>query len=183
VEAHHIRHWADGGETTLRNLVEAWGFHHGRLHEGGFGLARGADATRVFRRPDGARIPSAPLADAILAGPGTLEAPNEAAGLEIDERTAACRWLGERMGSSPAVEGGMPREGLRRGGRWSERLAPHPVSLPGGRGDPSVGDAPLLARAREALAKLRAGGGPARGADASGRRGRPDKKPDKTKDD
>jgi hypothetical protein len=36
VDAHHIRHWADGGETKLSNLVELCGRHHRLLHEGGF---------------------------------------------------------------------------------------------------------------------------------------------------
>ena len=36
VEAHHIRHWADGGQTTLDNLTLLCGRHHRMLHEGGW---------------------------------------------------------------------------------------------------------------------------------------------------
>ena len=45
VHAHHIRHWADGGRTTLENLTLLCGAHHRRLHEGGWTI-RG-------RPPDG----------------------------------------------------------------------------------------------------------------------------------
>ncbi|MGH3347242.1 MAG: HNH endonuclease signature motif containing protein [Nocardioides sp.] len=30
--AHHIRHWADGGETALDNLVLLCGHHHRTIH-------------------------------------------------------------------------------------------------------------------------------------------------------
>ncbi|GAB3995837.1 hypothetical protein GCM10029992_14150 [Glycomyces albus] len=31
-EAHHLRHWADGGATTADNLILLCRFHHGRIH-------------------------------------------------------------------------------------------------------------------------------------------------------
>jgi hypothetical protein len=31
-EAHHIEHWADGGETAAENLILLCRFHHGRIH-------------------------------------------------------------------------------------------------------------------------------------------------------
>ena len=35
-DAHHVVHWADGGETRLSNLILACRFHHRALHEEGF---------------------------------------------------------------------------------------------------------------------------------------------------
>ncbi|MBL4871799.1 MAG: DUF222 domain-containing protein, partial [Robiginitomaculum sp.] len=39
VEGHHIKHWADGGETKLDNLVTLCRYHHRELHRGKFFLA------------------------------------------------------------------------------------------------------------------------------------------------
>jgi hypothetical protein len=39
VDAHHIVHWADGGETSLDNLVILCRHHHRQLHRGSFDLA------------------------------------------------------------------------------------------------------------------------------------------------
>jgi hypothetical protein len=36
VDAHHVVHWAEGGETSLENLVTLCRFHHARLHQGCF---------------------------------------------------------------------------------------------------------------------------------------------------
>ena len=38
VDAHHVKHWADGGETSLDNLVTLCRFHHRQLHRGSFEL-------------------------------------------------------------------------------------------------------------------------------------------------
>ncbi len=40
VDAHHVVHWADGGETSLDNLVTLCRFHHTRLHNGCFEIRR-----------------------------------------------------------------------------------------------------------------------------------------------
>ncbi len=34
VDAHHVRHWAHGGETKASNLVTLCRFHHRKVHEG-----------------------------------------------------------------------------------------------------------------------------------------------------
>ena len=52
----HVKHWADGGETKLGNLVTLCSLHHTLLHEGGFGVTATDDGGFVFTRPDGSRI-------------------------------------------------------------------------------------------------------------------------------
>jgi Domain of unknown function (DUF222)/HNH endonuclease len=54
-DAHHVVHWADGGETALQNLVLLCRPHHRLVHDGGFGLAM-EDGRSVFRRPNGSVI-------------------------------------------------------------------------------------------------------------------------------
>jgi hypothetical protein len=51
-DAHHVRHWADGGRTDLANLLLLCRPHHRLVHEGGFGLEM-TDGRPVFRRRDG----------------------------------------------------------------------------------------------------------------------------------
>lgn len=58
VDAHHIRHWADGGETRLDNLVLLCSSHHHMLHEGGYAVSRDSHGKRVFKRPDGRVVPA-----------------------------------------------------------------------------------------------------------------------------
>ena len=49
VEAHHVRHWIDGGETRLENLVLLCSAHHRLLHHGAFHIAVEDDEV-VFSR-------------------------------------------------------------------------------------------------------------------------------------
>lgn len=60
VDAHHIRHWAHGGPTTLTNLVLLCRHHHRLLHEGGYTLHAHPDGRLTFHRPDGRRIRPCP---------------------------------------------------------------------------------------------------------------------------
>jgi hypothetical protein len=60
VDAHHIEHWAHGGETSLTNLVQLCRHHHRLLHEGRYALEPGPDGRLIFRRPDGRRISDCP---------------------------------------------------------------------------------------------------------------------------
>jgi hypothetical protein len=61
VDAHHVRHWARGGETRLANLVLLCRRHHRLVHEGGYGIDErlrfydpwGRRLPRVFRPPPG----------------------------------------------------------------------------------------------------------------------------------
>jgi hypothetical protein len=48
IDGHHIKHWADGGETSLENLVQLCRKHHRLVHEGGFGCERAIGGKVVF---------------------------------------------------------------------------------------------------------------------------------------
>jgi len=57
LDAHHLRHWAHGGETRVDNLTLLCTHHHRLLHEGGFRVERATDGALRFARADGRTIP------------------------------------------------------------------------------------------------------------------------------
>jgi hypothetical protein len=59
-DAHHIEHWADGGSTSLDNLMLLCRRHHTLLHEGGISIERNALGGLAFARPDGRVIDVVP---------------------------------------------------------------------------------------------------------------------------
>ena len=61
-DAHHVKHWADGGPTNADNLALLCHRHHILLHEGRHRLERAGDAWVVLK-PDGTRLHT-PLAAA-----------------------------------------------------------------------------------------------------------------------
>ena len=58
IQAHHVKHWIDGGETDLDSLVSLCPRHHRLFHEGGYTIGTDAEGRWYFRRPDGRVIPA-----------------------------------------------------------------------------------------------------------------------------
>ncbi|MET8092048.1 DUF222 domain-containing protein [Micromonospora sp. NPDC005220] len=50
-DAHHIRHWADGGDTSLANAVLLCGHHHRHLHHGDWVVRLAGDGHPEFVPP------------------------------------------------------------------------------------------------------------------------------------
>jgi hypothetical protein len=102
VDAHHIHHWADGGETNMDNLVLLCRRHHRLVHEGGFGVSRNPAGAIEFTYPDGRVMESGP--DARFRGNVvSIQSANRRRGLDITPNTLPSRWLGEEMDYSLAV--------------------------------------------------------------------------------
>jgi hypothetical protein len=101
LHAHHIKHWAHGGETKLENLVTLCSHHHRLVHEGGFGVERVDPRSVRFRRPDGRPIP--PAAPGIRAGGRDLQHQHRAP--PIDAYTCMPRSAGDSIDYGIAVEG------------------------------------------------------------------------------
>ena len=101
LHGHHVRHWAEGGETALDNLVLLCPVHHRLVHEGGFDVRRLDDGALRFTDQNGnaVRAPS-PTESSSHA---TIVAWNDACGLAIDRETAMAGWLGEPLDYDHAI--------------------------------------------------------------------------------
>jgi hypothetical protein len=107
VDAHHIHHWALGGETRLANLVLLCRRHHRLLHEGGYTAHRQPGRGVIFRRPDGRPIHRAP---ATRRGDHRelVRRSDPAIGPDV----CTPRSMGDRLDYDIAVEGLLARDGL-----------------------------------------------------------------------
>ncbi|PYM21485.1 MAG: hypothetical protein DMD78_17400, partial [Candidatus Rokuibacteriota bacterium] len=105
-QGHHIRHWAEGGPTTLSNLVLLCRRHHRSVHEDGFHVERLANGELEFRRPNGWLIPDAPAMPG-SDGEATLRAQNAA--VQLDAQTLRPSWGGERLNVAYAIDVLHPR--------------------------------------------------------------------------
>jgi hypothetical protein len=106
LQAHHIEHWAKGGDTNPDNLVLLCRKHHWAVHEGRFGVEGRAPLGVVFRRPDGSVLPACPMRLPINGKAGeTLKEANRRNGLEITSKTLTSFWDGEAMDYHMAVDG------------------------------------------------------------------------------
>jgi hypothetical protein len=102
IDAHHIQHWANGGETKPSNLVSLCGFHHHKVHEGGINVQMLDDGAVRFVRLDGTTLDNSVP---IPSGDWTqLPLQHESEGIHINARTAATRWAGERCDYGLGVE-------------------------------------------------------------------------------
>jgi len=104
VDAHHIHHWAHGGETSLGNLVMLCRRHHRSLHEGGMLVERAPDGELQFRRPDGRPFDPLPAGRDVDFHGTELAQRHACNGPPIDGATAVTRWRGERMDYDLAVD-------------------------------------------------------------------------------
>ena len=118
-DAHHVKHWADGGETSMHNLVTLCRNHHRLVHEGGYGVHISAvhinpahiDPGQAihFTMPNGTRLPEGPLGR-FRGNVTELETLNRKNGVDITPKTARGGWYGDHMDKNMAVEALLKRE-------------------------------------------------------------------------
>jgi hypothetical protein len=104
-QAHHIKHWAQGGPTTLPNLVLLCRRHHRAVHEEGFQVERLENGESQFRSPYGyvlPRVPPPPPTPSDVEA--EIRARNTAAGVSIHAHTATPGWYGEPLNVGWAID-------------------------------------------------------------------------------
>ncbi|MCY4645304.1 MAG: DUF222 domain-containing protein, partial [Gammaproteobacteria bacterium] len=77
-EAHHVKHWADGGETSVRNTLLLCRRHHRAVHERQVKVSVNRDGTVLFFTPSGkmlADAPRKPTSATALGKPRSAPAP------------------------------------------------------------------------------------------------------------
>jgi len=94
LDAHHVQHWANGGETKLSNLVSFCRFHHHAVHEGGIRIEILDDGALRLLKPDGTAVDS--------IAPGYTQPLGD--WRQLPTGTLVNRWRGERMDLGLGVE-------------------------------------------------------------------------------
>ncbi len=105
VDGHHIIHWADGGETSLDNLVMLCRHHHHLVHEGGFVCEKSPDGEITFEDQRKNPLESSPVMQGVAANDDVQQwMDREFFEANIDSETCRPLWqAGERMDWHAAV--------------------------------------------------------------------------------
>jgi hypothetical protein len=112
LEGHYIRHWADGGETSLMNTALLCSSHHRYVHEYRYTIELGPDQRPRFRDPHGRLVAAVPSRPAMTdLGWPWIRAENEP--LAIDAETIACGWDGTPVDYGAIVGHLVVADGLR----------------------------------------------------------------------
>jgi hypothetical protein len=133
-EAHHIVHWADGGETSLRNTVLLCRTHHRAVHEGRVQVCMDVGGQVAFFTPKGKVLFDAPKTRFLDGMEPVLESVLESA--EEPEMESALEpeleWTTEwEPGSEPVQEWTTEREsGSDRNGSRRPQPIPRYASRP-----------------------------------------------------
>ncbi|MFT5711311.1 MAG: hypothetical protein ACI8QT_002017 [Halioglobus sp.] len=113
VDAHHIKHWADGGETSLDNLVTLCRAHHRQLHQGNFTITAEKTATGqqlLFTTPSGRTIETSFFAQFPNISAETSADALRHAAPAVDAKTAVPYWQGEDCDYTMAIEALLKRD-------------------------------------------------------------------------
>ena len=105
VDGHHVEHWADGGDTSLDNLVMLCRHHHHLVHEGGFICEKSADGNIRFRDQREQPLELSPPMPGVAANDDVQQwLDREFFEADIDGETCVAKWYaGERMDWHAAV--------------------------------------------------------------------------------
>jgi hypothetical protein len=104
-DGHHIQHWADGGETSLDNLVMLCRRHHHLVHEGGFACGKSRKGEIYFKDQRQQPLESSPALPGVAANDDVLQwMDREFFEASIDSETCTAKWYaGDRVDWGSAV--------------------------------------------------------------------------------
>ena len=94
IDAHHVEHWANGGETKPSNLVSLCRFHHHAVHEGGIRIVMLDDGAVRFIKPNGEAVDS--------VAPGYTQPLGD--WTQLPAGKLVNRWRGEKMDLDLGIE-------------------------------------------------------------------------------
>ncbi len=104
VDGHHIIHWADGGETSLDNLVLLCRHHHHLVHEGGFDCSRSKDGEIYFQDQEERGLESYPTPKDTTLEESLAWMYRKFEDKDVTAETPAAKWYaGEQMDMEYAV--------------------------------------------------------------------------------
>ena len=105
VDGHHIQHWADGGKTSLDNLILLCRHHHHLVHEGGFACSKDKDGKITFKDQRDQPLEQSAGLTGVAANDDIQQwIDRELFEADIDSETCSARWhAGERMDWQAAV--------------------------------------------------------------------------------
>jgi hypothetical protein len=118
VQAHHVEHWANGGERKLSNLLNLCHWHHHCVHDGGYRVELVGKREATFYDPMGRLIRAVPPLPKLEEKPNdTLRNRNVAKGLDITGDEGHPKWGYAPVNLSYALDGMWHNARLRREGR------------------------------------------------------------------
>ncbi|MBP6701817.1 MAG: DUF222 domain-containing protein [Halioglobus sp.] len=112
---HHIQHWADGGETSLDNLVTLCRYHHRQLHRDAFIIdveKRCLDAQFIFRTPSGRRMEQSVYPQFPRDSAESSHSALRSAAPSVTSATCITQWQGESCDYGMAVDALLWRDSL-----------------------------------------------------------------------
>ena len=117
VDAHHIQHWADGGETSLDNLVTLCRYHHRSLHQGKFTVrvdeahTKDAESVMVFSLPSGKDIEMSFFPQFPAQSTAPAEEILQEVAPTVESNTCITGWTGEQCDYGMAIDALLQRDG------------------------------------------------------------------------